>query len=1011
MKISLQSILPGRIVAALLLFIPSTLLGWQQRVHYTMEISLDPTTHSYAGVQRLVYNNNSPDTLHEVYYHLFFEAFKPQSMMDIRDRNLPGSRLGINQLPPEFQGEVAVEMLTQEGTPIAWNVEETILRAPLHHAIPPGGSTVLEMRWKTRIPILTRRAGWMSREGVEYSMAQWYPKLAAYDRNGWHTDEYVGREFYGVFGTYDVAITLPARYVVGATGTVINPSEVGCGYELGAVDTTIYPPGTPGTGLKTWRFHAENVHDFAWVADPEYVHQITSWNGVAIHVLVKRSHLTLWRNVPFWTAALLDYFSSRFGRYDWPQFTVAMAGDGGMEYPQLIMITGNRTQASLAGVIAHELGHQWYYGMLGSNETQEAWLDEGFAQFLTNEANRHVFNILGRANPYSGLDRIVYPWDSTRWKEVEGFYELAIAGYDEALDTYHDHFREGATSGLVYSKGEAVLDMLQYMFGRDLFDDAMRRYLEQWKFRHPSTRDFEHVMERTTGMRLDWFFNQWINSTKRLDYALDGIRSEPTDGGYRTTLELSNREEAIMPLDITLTYDDGTMATAWVPTEPWEKPGADFQLPRWTWVRPTYSASFLTPKRVVRARIDSSMQLPDIDRTNNTAATGLFASLLPGADAAFYRRWDLNRPLDRYTIRLRPTLWYSQADGAQLGLVADGGYAFERYNAKAGASYNIASRRVDYDIRYNTRNDALGRLTRFSFLATNADGIQRWGAEVEKTIRPYYYHTATTHLVSLRTEREVLVGPNYPNVIAPWQEGGYTTIGLGYDFSTTLSSPYRRLQGSARFDASVASPSQFTQWQIAGQYLENRDGVTVTADLFFGASVGAPPAQRLFNVAGARSREMHLNEIQRLAMNIRPEFAARNHLVLPTQGFLLSLAGAGEDLRFAHNLLNVRINIGDLNPFARLFNIPILNRIDLKLYGAAGTFFDGDLALKGFSHPLYEAGAVASVDVLNTFLPRVLIDMLDSPNPLILSLHLPLYADLQSIDRGLRYRFALGVSI
>lgn len=1001
-----------QIIPLLFLLAPTALFGWQQRVHYTMDIRLDPQTHSYTGTQRLVYYNSSPDTLREVYYHLFYEAFKPGSMMDVRSRNIPGSALGIDGLPPEFQGSVTVEALAQEGVPLAWSVDETILAVPLRRALAPGDSTVLEMRWRTQIPLLTRRGGWMSREGVEYSMSQWYPKLAAYDASGWHRDEYVAREFYGVFGTYDVAITLPARYVLGGTGVVTNPKEVGCGYELGAVDTTILPPASPPAGTKTWRFHAENVHDFAWTADPDYVHMIHRWEDVTLHALVKRSYMGIWRNVPVWTEVLMDYFSKRFGRYAWPQFTVAMAGDGGMEYPQLIMITGNRTQTSLAGVIAHELGHQWYYGMLANNETQEAWLDEGFAQFLTNEANRFVINVLGRPNPYTGLDRLIYPWDSTRWKEVGGYYELAAAGYDEALDTYHDRFRENSTAGLVYSKGEAVLDMLQYMFGPEIFDNIMRRYLERWKFRHPSTRDFEQVAEETTGMRLDWFFNQWIGSAKTLDYAIDDLTSEPAEGGYRTTLELSNRDEAVMPLDITLIYADGTKASAWIPAETWAKPGADFQLPRWTWVHPSYSASFITPKQVVTAIIDTSIQLPDLDRTNNIANIGLLGNLLPGAEAAFYRRWDLDRPIDRYTIRLRPTVWYSQADGAQLGFVADGGYAFNRYNSKAGIYYNILSRRVDYDLRYDTRNDILGRLTRVRFLASNADGVQRWGAEIEKTIRPFYYSAPASHVVSLRAEREVLVGGNYPNPLAPWDGGGYNTIGLGYEFSAANPAPYRRWRASARFDAGFASASNFAQWQISGQYLGNPWGMTVTGDLFFGASVGEPPAERMFNVAGARSREMHLNEMHRLAMNIRPEFAARNHLVLPTQGYLLSLAGAGDDLRFAGNILNARISIGDLNPFARIGNVPILNRIDLKVYGAAGTFFDGDLALRGFSRPSYEAGAVASVDLINAFLPRTIIDALDAPAPLLLSVHVPFYASSPWLaENGFKYRFAIGVSL
>jgi hypothetical protein len=998
--------------------IPAPLLCWQQEVRYTMDITLDAPTHSYDGTQRLVYRNNSPDTLREVYYHLFYEAFKPGSMMDIRDRTLPNPSLAVSSLAPDEQGEVRVATLKQEGATLTWSVDETILRAELAHPLLPGESTTLEMTWHTRIPKLTRRGGWMSREGIEYSMSQWYPKLAEYDANGWHHDEYVRREFYGVYGTFDVAITLPARYVVGATGAVTNPREVGCGYELGPVDTVIFPQSDPPQGNRTWRFHAENVHDFAWVADPTYVHHITRWNGVTIHALVARRLAGLWNNAALWTRATMAYFSERFGRYAWPQFTVAMAGDGGMEYPQLIMITGNRTQASLAGVIAHELGHQWYYGMMGNNETEEAWLDEGFAQFLTDEASRELFGIQGGPNPYRGLDRMVYPWVQEKWANLENYYQLAIEGFDEPLTTYHDRFREDGTSGLVYWKGEAVLRQLQYMLGDTLFDRAMRHYYDRWRFHHPSGRDFERAIEEASGMELDWFFSQWIGSRKVCDYAADAVTSEPDGAAWKTTLRLSNRNEAIMPLDITLTYEDGSTAIANVPVESWLKPNMDFHLPRWKWVAPDYTATFTTPKRVTSISIDTSAMLLDIDRTNNTAGSDFLANLLPVNDAAFYRRWDFHRPLDRYTIRLRPTLWYSEADGAQIGFVADGGYAYDRYEAKLGLYYNFLSKRVDYDLRFGSTLPVFGRDASYALLATNADGVQRWRAELRKRIRPFYYSSSQSHVVSLWAEREVLVGPNYPSAIAPWSGGGYNTIGLGYDVTSNLGA--LALRGGFRFEAGFAGATDFSQVRITGGTAWNTTPFTYGADLFVGASVGEPPAQRLFNPAGATSRDMHLNEVQRLGMNIRPAFAERNHLVLPTEGYLLSLASLSPDARLAANLLNIRLTAGDLNPFSR-FNLPFLEtiglkqtlgRIDLKLYAAGGWIIPGKLALDAFGEPSYEVGATASIDPLRSFLPDVLYYALDPPAPFRLSFTVPFYAHSKLLAKsGMAYRWAIGISM
>ncbi len=1009
-----QFLHPSRIIPLLLLLLatidPDISYAAAQRVAYRMEIVVNTENHSYKGKQRLTYVNNSPDTLRELVYHLYYEAFRPGSMMDRRDRSLPeGGTLGIWRLRPDEQGEVRIESIVSNGKELTWKVNETIMRVEIPPLL-PGDSTVVDMEWTTRIPRLSRRGGWMSNEGVEYSMSQWYPKVAAYDASGWHADEYVAREFYGVYGTFDVSITIPAEYVLGGTGTIVNPTEVGCGYELGAVDTLLSKPVREGaTGTKTWKFHAENVHDFAWVADPDYAHQIVRWRSIPIHLLFKRDVYGLWRGLGEMTRATIEYFNSRFGPYAWPQFTVAMAGDGGMEYPMLIMITGYRGHSSLAGVMAHELGHQWYYGMIGNNETQEAWMDEGFTQYLTDEARRKVLK-LNTPNRLSGLDAIVNHRDDSPWRDIQSYYQLALTGYSEPLVLFHDWMRETATSGLVYYKGEAVIRMLQNMMGDSLFYAGMRRYLEKWRFRNPGYRDYEKAMEEASGLRLDWFFNQWIGTDKKCDYAIDGLSSRESAGGWETTLDLSNRDEIVMPLDITLEYDDGSTATANVPVEAWRKPGVEFNLPRWYWMERNYSATFTTPRRVVHAVIDTSMHLLDLDRTNNSRGTGLLASILPESRYAFYKRWDRNRLHEEYSVRLRPTLWYSLADGIQPGFTADGGYTYQRYNAKAGLYYNIRSKRVDYDLGYDSWIEGLGKRARIATFATSADGVQRWGLSLTKEFPSFFAAEGSSGSLTVRSEREVLVGPNYPNEVAPWEPGGFNTIGLEYRTATSLWG-----SGSASlavdFDASFASGKEFTQWTLKGEARRSFLGVDLAGDLFAGTSVGDPPAQRIFNAAGARSREMHLNLIHRLAMNAHPGFAARNHLLLPTQGYLVSLVDADSG-RYGEHLLNARIAINDLNPFSRLIRVPFLEKVDLGIYGAAGLAFADVVTFDGFEHATIEAGAVASIDLLDLLLPRSIIDAIDPPSPVRLSFHLPLYADSPYLDgERFRYRWGIGVSL
>ena len=247
---------------------------WQQHVDYTMEVALNVKRFQYTGTQRLVYTNNSPDTLQRAYYHLYFNAFQPGSEMDIRVQHIPDpdprimieGTSRIATLSKSEMGYLHAQSLTQDGQEVAFTEEGTILVVDLAHPLHPGEKTVLEMSFKGQVPLQIRRAGRNNEEGVALSMSQWYPKLAEYDAEGWHANPYIGREFHGVWGNFDVKLTLDKDYTVAGSGYLQNPQEVGHGYQA------------PGTRVKTrgktltWHFKAPRVHDFMWAADPNYLH-------------------------------------------------------------------------------------------------------------------------------------------------------------------------------------------------------------------------------------------------------------------------------------------------------------------------------------------------------------------------------------------------------------------------------------------------------------------------------------------------------------------------------------------------------------------------------------------------------------------------------------------------------------------------------------------------------------------------------------------------------------------
>ncbi|MEM9325225.1 MAG: M1 family metallopeptidase [Bacteroidota bacterium] len=396
---------------------------WQQHVDYKMDIDFDVATNQFTGSQKLTYTNNSPDTLHKAFFHLYFNAFQPGSMMDVRSRNIedPNPKVGdrIFYLQENEIGYHNVNSLTQDGVTPDYHTQGTILEVTLTQPILPGGSTVFEMTFDSQVPIQVRRSGRDNKEGIRYSMAQWFPKIAEYDKQGWHAHPYVGREFFAPWGDYDVTLSIDKDYVVAATGILQNPNEIGHGYE----DEGVKVPKVKGDKL-TWQFKAENVHDFLWAADPDYKHIIAQVpDGPKLHFFYQTDTLKKnWQQLPELTVKAFQFINENFGKYPYPKYSIIQGGDGGMEYPMATLITGHRSLPSLVGVTVHEALHSWYQGVLATNESYYAWMDEGFTSYASSLTMGHIF----------GGDRLA--------RNYSGYYSLAYSGKEEPLSTHADHF-------------------------------------------------------------------------------------------------------------------------------------------------------------------------------------------------------------------------------------------------------------------------------------------------------------------------------------------------------------------------------------------------------------------------------------------------------------------------------------------------------------------------------------------------------------------------------------------
>jgi hypothetical protein len=581
---------------------------WQQEVEYQMDIDFDVKKHQFQGTQTLVYTNNSPDTLTSVFYHLYFNAFQPNSMMDVRSRTIedPDRRVQdrISKLGPDEIGYIKVKSLTQGSTPLTYNVESTILEVPLAKPILPRASATFNMTFEGQVPMQIRRSGRDNKEGIAYSMSQWYPKMAEYDERGWHAHPYVAREFYAPWGVFNVNITIDKDYILGGTGVLQNGDEIGYGYQS---DPT-KEPKKKGKKL-TWKFKAENVHDFMWAADPDYTHVTAQVpDGPLLHFLYQKDSATAnWEKLPELTVQIFQFLNKNFGVYPYPEFSVVQGGDGGMEYPMSTLITGHRSLQSLAGVTAHEAIHSWYQGVLGTNESYYAWMDEGFTSYATSLTMAHLFG-MDAPRSHAGSYR--------------GYFSLAASGKEEPMSTHSDRYETNFAYGrAAYSKGAVSLVQLGYIIGEDARNKGLLRYFDEWKLKHPDMNDFIRVMEKTSGMELDWYYDYWVNTTKTIDYGIDSVSSTAS----KTMVTLERIGKIPMPIDLVITKNDGSQVMYYIPLgimrgeKPNESGMERTLMQDWYWTHPTYDVTIDLPlSNISKIEIDPSQRMADIDRENNT---------------------------------------------------------------------------------------------------------------------------------------------------------------------------------------------------------------------------------------------------------------------------------------------------------------------------------------------------------------------------------------------------------
>ncbi len=586
---------------------------------------MDVKTFQYKGKQELIYTNNSPDTLRRVFYHLYNNAFQPGSEMDSRVQNIadPDARMvtktkvdgkeikesRIAKLQPDEIGYLKITNFKQDGVTAQAKEVSTILEVDLAQPIFPGKSTTFTLDFDGQVPVQIRRSGRNNSEGVALSMAQWYPKIAEFDFEGWHADPYIGREFHGVWGNFDVTITIDKKYILGGSGYLLNKNEIGYNYQDAGVTVTI--PRKQKT--LSWHFYAPNVHDFTWAADKNYIHDVIKGpNDVDLHFLYLNNSKIIdnWKNAQPIMAGVMDFYNKTVGNYPYKQYSFIQGGDGGMEYAMCTLMLGNGTLKGIVGTATHELGHSWFQHILASNESKHPWMDEGFTSYIEDLALNEIAE-----------KKVANPFEPS----YKSYVKLVNSGKEQPLSTHGDRYDENKSYSVAsYTKGELFLTQLEYLIGKDNVLKTLKRYYSEFKFKHPTPNDIKRTAERVSGANLDWYLTDWTATINTIDYGIKNVESA-TDGVQRTGVTLERIGRTPMPMDILVEYTDGTKESFYIPLRMMsfekENPTPESKrtvLPDWAWAYPNYF--FEIPKaktEIKKITIDPSGLMADVKPENN----------------------------------------------------------------------------------------------------------------------------------------------------------------------------------------------------------------------------------------------------------------------------------------------------------------------------------------------------------------------------------------------------------
>jgi hypothetical protein len=587
---------------------------WQNRADYDIKATLDTAKQTVTGQLTLHYTNNSPVALSHIWLQVEQDAFNDSSLNAYVFPQQ--SRFGARGFEGGDRIDTLEQLVTDRGSKAPRHVKltsrnwDTMLYVELAEPLAPGKAATLDIAWHFGVP--EHGADRMGRDGSLYEIAQWYPRVAVFDDvRGWNTDPYEGQgEFYLEYGDFAYTVTVPSGYIVAGTGVLGNPRDVLTQTEITRLAQAA-KSATPvhivtqeelqngsarprTSGMLTWKFSAKNVRDVAWAASPEYMWDASSWKGIMAYGYYRPSAIDPWSDAADQARMSIMEYSERWYQYPWPQITVIEGPVSGMEYPMVAMEAKSNDKYDLYNVITHEIGHDWFPMLVGSNERIHFWQDEGFNTFINtfSEARRY---------PEKG-DQMQRAADQRT--EIEETQERNI---DVPIEMPADRMDPDKLGFTEYDKTSVGLQLLrQEILGPAAFDAAFKEYIRRWAYKHPTPTDFYRTMDDVSGQRLDWFWREWFVEDDHFDQAVDTVLTRTRGDTTTVLVGYGNRSRGVLPLRVRFTLSDGSTQTYHYPADVWSM-NSSFYVRRYDFVGKTLSKIELDPDHL----------LVDDNRSNN----------------------------------------------------------------------------------------------------------------------------------------------------------------------------------------------------------------------------------------------------------------------------------------------------------------------------------------------------------------------------------------------------------